>query len=91
MYGISLSGPEDDFVHRVEQSNEMFSKMKIPGAFLADTVPIMRYIPGWCPGGAAQRAAFELRTLSDALRIEPFDVVKRDMVRWYFCGPMPEC
>ena len=81
LYGISLSGPDDEFVLRVEESNEKFSEMKVPGAFLADTLPIVQHIPAWCPGGAAQRFASEHRALMTALRMEPFDVAKQDMVR----------
>ena len=79
-YGISVSGPEDDFILRVESSAEDFGKMKVPGAFLADILPVFQYIPAWCPGGAAQRVAQKQRPISTALKNEPFDLVKAEMV-----------
>ena len=82
LYGILVNGPDDKYILRGEESNDKFSEMKIPGAFLADSIPIMQYIPAWCPGGTAQRFASEHRKLSAALRLEPFDVAKRDLV----CG-----
>ena len=81
VYGISLSGPEDDFVLRIEHVSETFGRMKVPGAFLADIIPVLQYIPTWCPGGAAQRFVSEHRPLITSLKNEPFNTVKADMVR----------
>ena len=81
VFGIPVSGPDDSFVRRIEHANEQFSQMKVPGAFLADTFPILQHIPAWCPGGAAQRFASVNRPLMASLHEEPFNVVKQDMVR----------
>ena len=61
VYGMSVSGPEDGFILRIELANELFGKMKLPGAFLADMIPMLQYIPAWCPGGAAQRFSQKYR------------------------------
>ena len=58
--------------------------MKVPGAFLADTFPILRHIPAWCPGGAARRFASKHREMMSSLNEEPFNVIKEDMAR-LFC------
>lgn len=87
VYGMTLSGPDDDFIVRMEYQSELFSQMKVPGAFLVDTFPILRYLPAWCPGGAYRRFASSYKSVSTALRAEPFEVVKRDMVR---CPCFPE-
>ena len=86
MYGMSVSGPEDEFILRIEDSSEKFGKMKVPGAFLADIFPVLQYIPAWCPGGAAQRHATVHRPVIMALKDEPFNVVKADMVRRLRCS-----
>ena len=83
LYGIPVDGPDDSFIRRIDRANEEFSEMKVPGAFLADTFPILRHIPAWCPGGAAQRFASSYRLLADSLNEEPFNVVKQDMVRLF--------
>lgn len=84
-YGMTVSGPEDAFILRIEKSSEEFGKMKVPGAFLADSFPIFQYIPAWCPGGSAQRVASKHRPLVMSLKDEPFDVVKADMVSGPSC------
>ena len=81
VYGMSVSGPEDQFILRIELANELFGKMKLPGAFLADMIPMLQYIPAWCPGGAAQRFSQKYRPFFNRLNSEPFDIVKADMVR----------
>ena len=81
VYGMSVSGPDDDFITRMEHVNDRFSEMKVPGAFLADTFPVLQYIPAWCPGGSAQRFASAHGSEMASLRDEPFEVMKQDMVR----------
>ena len=80
VYGVSLSGPDDEYIVQVERAAEQFNEMKVPGAFLADTLPILRHIPAWCPGGAAQRFASVHEPTMTSIRYEPFSLVKRDMV-----------
>ena len=81
VYGKSVSGPEDEFILRLDEAGDTFGRTKVPGAFIADIIPIFQYIPAWCPGGAAQRVAQEHRPVIAALRDEPFNTVKTDMVR----------
>ena len=83
VYGMTLSGPDDDFIVRMEYQSALFNQMKVPGAFLVDTFPILRHIPAWCPGGAARRFAASYKAVSTALRDEPFEVVKQDIVRCF--------
>lgn len=42
---------------------------------------LVRWLPEWLPGGSFKRIAREMREELDSLYDEPFDFVKREMVR----------
>lgn len=53
----------------------------IPGRFLVETLPILKYVPAWFPGASFQRVAQEGKAVGRDLVEVPFDQVKRAMVR----------
>ena len=81
VYGIPVKDMQDSYVLRMEHGAAGFGKMKVPGAFWADSIPLLRYIPGWAPGGSARKFGDYLKPIVMSCRDEPFDAVKREMVR----------
>ena len=80
VYGIQVTSVDDPNIVRTEKGGECFGKMKVPGAFWADSIPILQYIPAWAPGGSAQRFAAQHRPTALAMRDEPFGRVRTELV-----------
>lgn len=49
-YGINIATREDKYLQAVEVAMDGLKRAAVPGAFLVDTIPILRYIPEWFPG-----------------------------------------
>ncbi|KAL7282187.1 hypothetical protein ACG7TL_003656 [Trametes sanguinea] len=78
-YGYEVEENEDPLIKAVDQVLEEYAHSAAPGAYLADTFPILRHIPAWVPGTQwKRRVAQERKHLSDVLD-EPFEWVKRNM------------
>ena len=39
-------------------------RLGVPGAYLVETLPALRYLPSWFPGAGFQREAAEIRNWS---------------------------
>ncbi|KDQ53896.1 hypothetical protein JAAARDRAFT_38867 [Jaapia argillacea MUCL 33604] len=75
-YGITVTDKSDKFVTISEEAVESVSLASLPGAFLVDFIPILKYVPAWFPGAGFKRKAEEWRRLKDRFINEPFDVTK---------------
>ena len=53
----------------------------LPGAFLVEFVPWLKYAPGWLPGAGWQQKVFKWRRLLDALVDGPYHAAREAMVR----------
>lgn len=77
--------PEDDpLVNLAEESVTLTNTAAVPGRFLVDTVPVLQYIPAWVPGATFQRIAQQGKLLLDELVENPFNLVKKELVRDFF-------
>ena len=81
VYGIKVTGVDDPNVVRMEDAGECFGVIKVPGAFWADSLPILQHIPAWAPGGSAQKVGAHYRPKILALNNEPFERVREELVR----------
>lgn len=57
------------------------SKTFVPGTYLVDHIPLLRYVPKWFPGANFQRIAEEYRELTRKTREVPFEMAEREIVR----------
>ena len=81
VYGIPIKDMNDGYVVRMESGGAVFGEIKVPGAFWADSFPLLRHIPGWAPGGSARRFGDRHKDTILSCKNKPFDTVKREMVR----------
>ena len=51
---------------------ESISELLIPGAFLVDIIPILKYVPEWFPGARFQRKAAVMRKHAAIMRNTTF-------------------
>ena len=77
-YGIAVQDSDDISV--AEEALEGFAAAAIPGAFLVDFVPILKYVPSWFPGAGFQKKAAHWRKLNHTMADTPFDHVKEQLV-----------
>ncbi|KAJ7029520.1 cytochrome P450 [Mycena alexandri] len=78
-YGIDVLPIDDPYVALAEEAIQAGLDATVPGKFLVDSFPILRYVPGWLPGAGFKRQAKEWRKIARAFRDLPFAESKRLM------------
>ncbi|KAF8660482.1 hypothetical protein AX16_001608 [Volvariella volvacea WC 439] len=78
-YGYEVKGYNDYFVNLIQQGMKGFSELVIPGRFLVEIIPALKYVPSWFPGAGwktfvRMQADFIQRTID-----EPFMWTKSQM------------
>ncbi|KAF9871869.1 hypothetical protein CkaCkLH20_10501 [Colletotrichum karsti] len=69
----------DYLVEAIAQVTHEFEKAVVPGAFMVDLFPWLRYLPEWFPGTGWKQTAKEWRAHLDAVIEKPFAFVKHQM------------
>ncbi|OCH91968.1 cytochrome P450 [Obba rivulosa] len=75
-YGIWPDTAEDEFIILAEEVNRVCQKAAIPGAYLCDILPILKYAPPWVP---FRRIAAYGRQLVEEVLNRPFEHVKQEL------------
>ncbi|CAK5284755.1 unnamed protein product [Mycena citricolor] len=78
-YGIDIQPESDPYVLDAQRGVQILTRASVPGAYLVDTLPILRYIPAWMPGARFKRRAQEWHEHLPILTDKPFDEAKRRM------------
>ncbi|KAF8067793.1 cytochrome P450 [Lyophyllum atratum] len=79
IYGIKVCSPEDPYISIAESAMTMISKAVIPGAFIVDLIPALKYLPAWTPFAKFHAVGLQGRTLVAELIRKPFEYVKSEM------------
>ena len=61
IYGIPVAQPGDKYYEMVERLREVAEIIAIPGNFLVDAFPVLRYLPSWFPGGGFKKRAADAK------------------------------
>ncbi|KAI0016275.1 cytochrome P450 [Xylariomycetidae sp. FL0641] len=77
-YNIDPHGP-DPLVDSIEVTLDHFARGSVPGVWLVDTIPALRYLPSWMPGAGFKRTAKEFRANLEAFIETPAEFVRRKM------------
>ncbi|EMD36021.1 hypothetical protein CERSUDRAFT_52757, partial [Gelatoporia subvermispora B] len=75
-YGIPASPAQMEYIADGEKAAYTFAKSSIPGKYLCDLVPLLKYAPSWV---SFQREAREAKKLFMGIRRRPLEHVKREM------------
>ncbi|KAI0300588.1 cytochrome P450 [Multifurca ochricompacta] len=67
VYGHTVVDNDDPYVRLVDEASRSTSEAAVPGAFLVDLFPSLKYVPEWMP---------EWRKLSEAMINVPYNMVK---------------
>ncbi|KDQ61306.1 hypothetical protein JAAARDRAFT_152482 [Jaapia argillacea MUCL 33604] len=76
-YGISVGTADDEYITHAEETMEIIGKATVPGAFLCDLLPFLKYLPSWIP---FQQEASRGKKMIEHLVTMPFEHVKQKMV-----------
>ncbi|EIM81797.1 cytochrome P450 [Stereum hirsutum FP-91666 SS1] len=75
-YGLPIDVADNEYVTQAEETMHIISDAMVPGAFLCDLLPWMKWLPSWVP---FQREAAHGRAMIEHLVTKPFEHVKQDM------------
>ncbi|KAJ6550242.1 cytochrome P450 [Mycena capillaripes] len=78
-YGIEVRSSNDPYIKIAEEAMHGLSLACIPGAFLVDIFPALKYLPSWFPGADFKRKALRWRKVTRELAEVPFAEAKRNV------------
>jgi hypothetical protein len=87
-YGYEVQDGVDEFVELIERANGNFNRSTVPGVFLVDVFPILKYFPEWLPGMSFLSLAREWKKETIASAEVPYAFTKNQMVVKY-CSTFP--
>ena len=79
-YGIDVQPYNDPYIKIAEEALASISELLIPGNFLVDIIPILKYVPEWFPGARFQRKAAVMRKHAAIMRNATFAATEELMV-----------
>lgn len=74
-YGIEISHKDDPYIQVAEVAMASISESGMPGAFLVNHIPILKYVPVWFPGAGFQKKAKYWRKVVEDMINKPFQNV----------------
>ncbi|KAE9394854.1 cytochrome P450 [Gymnopus androsaceus JB14] len=80
-YGFDVNVVQDSVhTYNAEKAMDGFIAASIPGSFLVDYLPWLKYIPSWAPGASFQRQARIWKADTEKLLHGPFAATKSSMI-----------
>ena len=71
-YSINILPYDDPYIKIAQEAVKVSGELMIPGAFLVDIIPILKYVPEWFPGAKFQRTASVMRNHAALIRNKTF-------------------
>ncbi|KZP11349.1 hypothetical protein FIBSPDRAFT_1050806 [Athelia psychrophila] len=78
-YGLDVLPKNDPFIEPADKAIAAFGIALMPGAFLVNTVPILKHAPSWFPGAGFKRKAKEWKRHIDETLEAPFKALKEEI------------
>ncbi|KAI0594821.1 cytochrome P450 [Biscogniauxia sp. FL1348] len=75
---------QDPFVTLADNALEQFSLASVPGAWLVDTVPALKYLPEWLPGMGFKKTAREWKKTAQAVVETPMEFVRKKVAEGHY-------
>ncbi|KAG6826672.1 hypothetical protein H0H93_016325, partial [Arthromyces matolae] len=85
-YGLEIEPKNDPYVTTAFEAAHSLFTAAIPGAFLVDSLPILKYVPDWMPFADFKRKAKAWRKLAQDMVDKPFEATKKNIVRNVLLG-----
>jgi hypothetical protein len=81
-YGFDPKSKDDPYIAVALEVTYAFQAAVMPGAFLVDHIPLLKYVPAWIPGAGFKRFAEYYRNATYSAQYRPFDFAMDGMVRF---------
>jgi len=78
-YGLEIQAEDDPYIEIAEQALIGLAASAAPGAFLVDSIPILKYVPEWMPGAGWKRKAKEWCGWTMKLLEVPFAAAQQEI------------
>ncbi|KAF9037735.1 cytochrome P450 [Panaeolus papilionaceus] len=78
-YGITIKDTTDPYVTQLEKALYGLAEAGVPGAFLVDFIPALKYVPSWFPGASFKKKAADWRQINQDVEVKPFEYVKEQV------------
>ncbi|KAG6863053.1 hypothetical protein C0991_008518, partial [Blastosporella zonata] len=78
-YGLTVQPKDDPFVAAAAQGVHPLVAAAVPGAFLVDQLPLLKYVPDWMPFAGFKRKAKHWRTFAIDMINLPYEAAKRNI------------
>jgi hypothetical protein len=72
-YGLPIQRRNDPLVKFADTIARILSDNIIPGKYLVEVLPALRYLPSWFPGAGFKRYAESVRWMSTDFKIQPYE------------------
>ncbi|KAK7685162.1 hypothetical protein QCA50_011525 [Cerrena zonata] len=79
VYDMEINSLQDEYIQLASTIVQAIAVVSVPGKFLVEFFPLLRYIPSWLPGAYFQKYAESIREAASQMRNAPFDTVKKKM------------
>ena len=82
VFGYDIApGHQDHYAELADFAAVTVGELLIPGRTLVPILPFLKYVPPWVPGASTQRLCVQAREATFQYKNQPFDDVKRRLVR----------
>ncbi|KAG8689325.1 hypothetical protein FRC11_003154 [Ceratobasidium sp. 423] len=79
-YGHTVRSFDDRFMQEAEEFMNVLNEALMPGRWLVEMIPLLRFVPSWFPGAIFKRKAKEWAESTNRHRQVPFDYVMKNLV-----------
>ncbi|KLO06514.1 CyP450 monooxygenase [Schizopora paradoxa] len=80
-YGHEVLQTNDPFISLAEEGVIYAGESAVPGRFLVDIIPWLKYVPSWFPGAEFKKIARRGRKLSHDMRYVPYEDSKEKILK----------
>ncbi|CDO77629.1 hypothetical protein BN946_scf184946.g22 [Trametes cinnabarina] len=78
-YGVEIPEESDEYLVMAEHALESFNQAFVPGKYLVETFPVLRFLPSWFPGAQFKREAKIWKPRVHKLRDVPWKQLRESM------------
>ncbi|KAK7061237.1 O-methylsterigmatocystin oxidoreductase [Favolaschia claudopus] len=79
IYDYDVKSMKDRYVDLQQEAMQRLSEAAIPGRFMVNIFPWLKYVPAWFPGAGFQYYFRDTRRLLNEMKAEPFEYVKENI------------